>query len=91
MEKPQRLNRKAVKDKYRKLSGATWDYLFDHEKENRLAECRTEEPGRLVFYSRAKIERWLVERAHYREEEFVGPSAIDQLLRMPMRQHLMVG
>jgi hypothetical protein len=91
---PKVLTRKAVKQRYTKLSEATWDWLFDIERQNsRLHACRAhvQDAGRTIYYDRAKLEVWLVEEGHYREHDFGATAALDTILRMPFRQHLMIG
>lgn len=76
MKLPQRLHRKAIKEQLRKLSAATWDYLFDHEKENGLYECRTESWNEKVLcYDTEKLKQWLIDRCYYLPADFDGRVA----------------
>lgn len=71
MNLPDRLNRKAIKLAFTKVSDATWEYLFDHEKENGLVKCRTKGwSERLIFYSTPKLKEWLVGRCYYLPGDF---------------------
>lgn len=71
MDLPDKLNRKAVVANFDNLSPKTWEYLFDHEKENGLAECRTEGWGaRHVWYATKPLMAWLVARCYYMPHEF---------------------
>jgi hypothetical protein len=73
---PDKLNRKRLKFYFDKLAPETWEYLFDHEKENGLASCRTQGFGvRAAWYSTAAVMKWLMERNYYAEEEFQRPRA----------------
>lgn len=68
---PEKLTRKALKLNFFKLSEKTWDYLFDHERENGLNACRTQGWGvKKAFYSTEKIRDWLIERNYYTAEDF---------------------
>ena len=71
MKLPDKLCRKAVKEKFNKLSNETWKYLFDHEKENGLAECRTNGWGvKKVWYATGSLKYWLVDRGYYMPDDF---------------------
>jgi hypothetical protein len=71
MKLPEKLNRRAVKANFEKVPGATWEYLFDHEKENGLAECRTKGWGnKHAFYATQQLMQWLVDRGYYALVDF---------------------
>lgn len=71
MKLPDKLNRKAVKLNFDKLSPETWDYLFDHEKENGLLKCRTQGWGvKHAWYATALLMTWLVIRNYYSQDDF---------------------
>lgn len=73
---PDKLCRKAVKKVFDKLSNETWEYLFDHDKENGLSECRTQGWGvKKVWYSTSALMTWLVDRGYYLPSEFDESSA----------------
>jgi hypothetical protein len=90
---PKILSRKAVKQKYTKLSEAKWDCIFDTERQNsRLHACRApNDETRTIYYDRAKLEVWLIEEGHYNEHDFGATDRLNSILRMPFRQHLMIG
>jgi hypothetical protein len=71
MNLPDKLNRKAVKLNFTKLSNETWEYLFDYEKQNGLAQCRT--PGwgvKHAWYATKSLKGWLIEHCYYTPEDF---------------------
>lgn len=71
MNLPDKLNRKRIKFHFHKLGDRTWDYLFDHEKENGLSTCRT--PGfgtKTAWYSSDAVKLWLVARNYYGIDDF---------------------
>lgn len=71
MQLPDKLNRKAVVSSFDNLSPKTWEYLFDHEKENGLAECRTKGwDGKRIWYATKPLMTWLVVRCYYMPHEF---------------------
>ncbi len=71
MNLPDKLNRKTVAAKFNKLNAKSWEYLFDHEKENGLLQCRTEGWGeRVIWYSTKRVKKWLIDRGHYFPEDF---------------------
>ncbi len=71
MNLPQKLNRKTVRLAFVKISPETWKYLFDHEKENGLSECRTTGWGvKHAWYSTEPLKLWLVERGYYMPSDF---------------------
>lgn len=68
---PDKFNRKAVKSNFDKLPPETWDYLFDYEKENGLASCRTTGWGvRFAWYSTEALKRWLIDHGYYTQSDF---------------------
>ena len=80
MKLPDKLNRKAVKANFVRLGDATWDYLFDHEKDNGLLKCRTKGWGRKhAWYSTKNIKKWLIDRGYYM------PDDLDESLSRPAR------
>lgn len=75
MNLPDKLNRKRIKFHFHKLGDRTWDYLFDHEKENKLVECRTQGFGvKTAWYSTEDVKRWLIERNYYAPDDFSGKA-----------------
>lgn len=71
MELPSSLNRKTLKRVFFRLPDRTWEYLFDHEKENGLAECRIKGyGGKELWYSTDQVKSWLVARCYYLPEDF---------------------
>lgn len=71
MKLPNKLCRKAIKNCFPKVSEATWDYLFDYEKQNGLFELRV--PGdykKLAYYKTSGLMDWLVHNGHYTPVEF---------------------
>lgn len=84
------LSRKAIKQFFDKVGEASWDYYFDIEKSNGLAQCRVEENGRLARYDPEKIKEWLLSEGHYRLYDFDSPE-IDRFLHLPIRRHVMAG
>ena len=69
---PETFVRAAVKRNFDKISLETWDYLFDYEKENGLAQCRVppEWGIRRAWYSVTAIKAWLVDRGYYTLKDF---------------------
>lgn len=81
MSLPDKLNRRAVRLNFDKLSPETWDYLFDHEKENGLSECRTQGWGvKHAWYATKPLIEWLLNRGYYVPEDF-QPKTQHQLDR----------
>ena len=71
MTLPNKLNRKAIKQTFDKVSEQTWEYLFDHEKENGLSRCRTKGWGvKQAWYSSKAIVRWVKDRGYYQPDDF---------------------
>lgn len=71
MKLPDSLNRKAVKRAFPRVADATWEYLFDHEKENGLVQCRAESwSAKIIFYRTDALKQWLVARCYYLPEDF---------------------
>lgn len=77
MKLPHKLNRKAVKLLYDKLDEATWEYLFDHEKDNGIHECRVPSDGRKAYYSREQLKVWLIQEGHYTFAQLNQPERMD--------------
>ena len=75
---PARLSRKAIKLNFTKVSEATWDYLFDCEKQNGIFDLRVPGPGlmRRPYYSTEGIMLWLVNTGRYTQTEFHEPKQI---------------
>ncbi len=75
MQIPQKLKRKAVTLTFSRLSPETWRYLFEHEKENGLVECRTTGWGvRAAWYAAKPLKLWLVARGDYTAMDFDPPT-----------------
>lgn len=71
MELPQKLRRAAVKAHFAKIPSNRWEYLFDHEKENGLGECRVRGHGiRPAWYSTSALKLWLLSQGYYVPEDF---------------------
>jgi hypothetical protein len=71
MKLPEKLNRRAVKANFDKVPGATWEYLFDHEKENGLGACRTTGWSvKQAFYATKPLIQWLIDRGYYTPADF---------------------
>lgn len=70
MKLPASLNRKAVKQAFPRVREATWENLFDYEKNNGLAECRVQGPDKYAHYEVEKLMAWLVQRGLYRCGDF---------------------
>ena len=76
MKLPPRLDRKTIKAVLTKLSNETWDYLFDYEKENGLAQCRTAGwNSKVICYDTEQLKTWLMERCYYLPEDFEAKSS----------------
>ena len=73
--KTSRLERKAVKACFRKVGEATWDYLFDYEKENGLQGCRDRRSTRPTYRVPA-LKAWLVLKGYYTPEDFKPAATI---------------
>lgn len=93
MKLPTKLNRRAIRLNFTRLSEATWDYLFDHEKENGLGECRTKGWGvKHAWYETAALMLWLVDHGYYAMEDFkpaATPSTSGPWGILPIRKHAM--
>ena len=79
MKIPSRLSRRAVKQFFKKIPDARWDYWFRHEKENGIFELRVEGPFEKAYYSGEGIKDWLLTEAQYSPDDFKEPSAQDLL------------
>jgi hypothetical protein len=92
MRLPANLNRKAVKQMFPRVREATWDNLFDYEKNNGLRACRVEGPDKYAHYDVEKLMAWLVQRALYRPIDFYEAGEI--LYSRPIatiRTHVLAG
>lgn len=92
MKLPDSLNRRAVKQAFPKVREATWDNLFDYEKNNGLHACRVEGPDKFAHYDTKKLMAWLVTRNLYRKWEFYEPG--EALYERPVpsiRTHVLAG
>lgn len=77
MNLPPKVNRKRVKMHFTLLSERTWEYLFDHEKENGLVFCRTKGfDAKAVWYDTECLKRWLVERNYYAPDDFASKQGV---------------
>ena len=71
MRLPEKLTRKAIRLNFVRLSPETWDYLFDHEKENGLSKCRTKGWGvKKAWYATATLNKWLIDMGYYMPDDF---------------------
>jgi hypothetical protein len=79
MQIPQKLKRKAIILTFTRLSPETWRYLFEHEKENGLSECRTTGWGvRAAWYSSDALKLWLIARGDYTARDYEPPAQSEQ-------------
>lgn len=67
---PDKLTRLAVKRCFDALTEARWEYLFEQERMNGLAICRTEGPFKKAYYSTPALCAWLITEGYYRPEDF---------------------
>ena len=68
---PDKLTRKAVRLNFTKLGPETWNYLFDHEKENGLRKCRTNGWGvKKAWYATKPLIKWLIDMGYYMPADF---------------------
>ena len=71
---PNKLTRSAIKSTFTKLSEASWDHLFEHEKENGLHAIRVDgDYPKLAYYDTEAIIHWLVRHNHYTALELAEP------------------
>jgi hypothetical protein len=92
MNLPVSLNRKAVKQAFPRVREATWDNLFDYEKNNGLHACRVEGPDKYAHYDVQKLMLWLIQRGLYRSGDFYEPGEILYVRYAPtIRTHVLVG
>lgn len=92
MKLPLTLNRKGVKLAFPRIREATWENLFDYEKNNGLHACRTEGPDKFAHYDVEKLMMWLVQRGLYRRGDFyaIGEILFDRPLPT-IRTHVLAG
>ena len=67
---PVRASRRALKACFTKVNGATWDYIFDTEKQNGLHEYRVKGPNCRAFYNVSGVALWLCEMGYYTPLDF---------------------
>lgn len=92
MQIPPSLNRKAVKQSFPRVREATWENLFDYEKNNGLSECRTPGPDKYAHYDVEKLMTWLVQRGLYRRSDFYSHGEILFERSAPtIRTHVLAG
>jgi hypothetical protein len=92
MKLPDRLNRRAVKQAFPRVSESTWDNLFDYEKHNGLHALRVQGPDKYAYYDTEQLMVWLVQRSLYRKGDFYQPGEALYDRPMPMvRTHLLAG
>lgn len=92
MRLPPSLNRKAVKQAFPQVREATWDSLFDYEKNNGLHACRVEGPDKYAYYDVEKLMAWLVQRGLYRIRDFEQAGEILYSRPLPqIRTHVLAG
>lgn len=88
---PDKLSRKALRKCFDNISEATWDYLFDVEKQNGLHAHRLECAG-LAHYSTKGVMSWLVERGYYTPADFVQqPTLGGGWAGLKIRTHSLAG
>ena len=89
---PKRLNRGAIKRAFPQVSEATWDNLFDNEKNNGLHELRVRGPDSFVYYEVEAVMEWLMERNLYRRADFMEPGELlYERSSLTIRRHLLAG
>ena len=92
MNLPSSLNRKAVKQAFPRVREATWDNLFDYEKNNGLADCRVQGPDKYAYYDIDKLMLWLMQRGLYRKSDFYAYGEILFTAYAPnVRTHVLAG
>ena len=64
------LSRRAIKQFFRKVPEAKWEYWFRHEKENGLYELRAKGPFDKAYYSPTGLKDWLLAEGVYPPEDF---------------------
>ena len=89
---PKRLRRSGVKLTFPKVSEATWDNLFDNEKNNGLHAMRVSGPDKYAYYDIDGLMKWLVQRGWYRTFDF---HEYGEILYQPsnftVRRHAIAG
>lgn len=89
---PTILNRRAVKAAFPRVREATWDNLFDNEKNNGLHACRVTGPDKYAHYDVQKLMQWLMTRALYRRTDFYEPGELLYTRPLPtIRTHVLAG
>lgn len=92
MKTPASLNRKAVKQAFPRVREATWDNLFDFEKNNGLHACRVEGPVKHAHYDVENLMAWLVQRGLYRQRDFYEHGEILwERTSYTVRTHVLAG
>ena len=89
---PDSLSRKAVKRNFTNVPEATWEYLFDYEKQNGLHEIRVPGPGTMKrpYYDTEKLMKWLVNAGYYTEAELSEPAIFIPRMGRPSVVHRLV-
>lgn len=89
---PDKLSRKALKKCFDAIDESTWDYFFDTEKRNGLAEHRLLDEGKMVSYSTKGVMQWLVWKGHYTPADFVqAPKLGGGWAGLKVRTHSLAG
>lgn len=93
MNLPTTLNRKAIRQAFPKIREATWDNLFDYEKNNGLHACRVEGPDKFAHYDLMRLMGWLVQRGLYRRSDFYeyGEIMFEGHRQLQVRTHVLAG
>lgn len=92
MRLPSSLNRKAIRQAFPRIREATWDNLFDYEKNNGLRACRVDGPDKFAHYDVEKLMTWLVQRGLYRTCDFYEHGEIFYEPRAyTVRTHVLAG
>lgn len=92
MRLPTSLNRRAVKQAFPRVREATWENLFDYEKNNGLHVCRVEGPDKYAHYDVEKLMAWLVQRGLYRCDHFYEPGELLYVRQSyTIRTHVLAG
>ena len=89
---PHKLTRKALKRCFDNVSEKTWDYYYDHEKENGLAEFLISNGHRIVVYDSKGVIQWLISKGHYAPNEFQNqPKLSRHWADLNIHTHILAG
>lgn len=89
---PLRASRRALKACFTKVDPATWDYIFDIEKQNGLHVYRVQGPNSKAFYSTDGVVQWLCEMGYYTPADFEQTENVrNHWSGLVTRAHTLVG